>query len=474
LNLAIVFQSGFSGAKNIYLQATNPSGATSWQQMGTWTIPAASIAPTGVTPASGTGSSQTFTISYSDTQGYAVIHSSLIIVNGSLSIPNGCYLYFSPSAKTLYLNNDAGTSWQGPISIGQSGTLSNSQCTVNAAGSSTSGSGNILTLNLALTFLASFAGAKGVYTDVYDGTLDSGWVQLGTFTVTAVPLQPVSVAPSAATGQSQVFTLTYTDIKGYAAIKSSLIIVNAPLSVANGCYLYFSPSANTLYLQNNAATSWQGPVTIGQSGTLSNTQCTVSASGSSWSGSGNNLTLNLALSFFSAFAGAKGVYAEVYDGTADSGWVQLGAYTVAVAPIAALSVTPASGSGMSQTFSFLLSDSKGFAAISSSQIIVNNPISVANGCYVFFNRAQSLLYLNDNAGTAWQGPITIGQSTTLQNSQCTISAAGSSVSAAGNNLTLNVAITFTAAFAGAQNVYIEVYDGTLDTGWLQLGSWTVP
>ncbi len=474
LNLPIVFQSAFSGAKNIYMQSTNPSGATAWQQMGLWTVPVASIAPTSVTPAAGTGTSQTFTISYTDTKGYAAIQSSLIDVNGSLSVVNGCFLYFSPSAKTLYLNNNAGTSWQGPITIGQSATLSNSQCTVSAAGSSTSGTGNTLTLNLALTFLPGFAGAKGFYAEVYDGTLDSGWVQLGTFTVTAVQIAPVSVAPNSATGESQVFTLTYADTKGYPAIKSSLIIVNASLTVVNGCYLYFSPSANTLYLQNNAGTSWQGPVTIGQSGTLSNAQCTLSASGASWSGSGNNVILNLALTFFSAFAGAKNIYAEVTDGTADSGWVQLGAYTVTVAPIAALSVTPASGSGMSQTFSFLLTDSKGFAAISSSQIIINNPLSIANGCYMYFNRAQNLLYLNNNAGTAWQGPITIGQSTSLQNSQCTVSAAGSSVSGSGNNLTLSVAIAFQAAFAGAKNVYIEVYDGTLDTGWLQIGSWTVP
>jgi hypothetical protein len=136
------------------------------------------------------------------------------------------------------------------------------------------------------------------------------------------------VTPASGTGASQTFTFAYTDTRGYAAIQSSLIIFNNPLAAANACYLYFIPSDNSLYLTNNAGTAWQGPVTIGQSTTLQNSQCTLSAAGSSSTASGNNLTVTVALTFLPAFAGAKGVYAEVYDGTNDSGWNQLGAFTV--------------------------------------------------------------------------------------------------------------------------------------------------
>ena len=302
----------------------------------------------------------------------------------------------------------------------------------------------------------------------------NSWQQMGTWTVPAALIQAVGVTPASGTGASQTFSFAYTDTKGYAAIVSSQIIVNHTLSVANGCYVFFIPSSNSLYLTNDAGTAWQGPITIGQKTTVQNSQCTVSASTSSSSGSGNNLTLSLALTFLPAFAGAKDIYAEVYDGILDSGWVQLGTFTATTPALAAISVTPSSGSGLSQTFSFLLSDNKGYAAIASSQIIVNNLLSVANGCYIYFSAAANLLYLTNNAGTAWQGPITIGQSATLQNNQCTLSAAGSSATGSGNNLTLNVAITFQTAFAGSKRLYIEAYDGTLDTGWGQIGSWTVP
>jgi Beta-propeller repeat len=473
LNLAITFQTGFSGSKDIYLQATNSFATNSWQQMGTWTVPAGIIQAVGVAPAAGTGASQTFTFTYSDTKGHTAILSSMIIFNSLLAKANACYVYFIPGANNLYLTNNAGTAWQGPIVMGQSATLTNSQCTVNASASSWSGSGNTLTLNLSLTFLPAFAGAKGVYAEVYDGVLDSGWVQLGTFTVTVVQLA-AALAPSSGSGASQTFTITYTDIRGYAAIHSSLIIVNSPLAAANACYVYFIPPSNNLYLTNNAGTSWQGPITFGQNATLTNSQCTVSAAGSSWSGSGNNLTLNLSLDFQSAFAGAKGFYAEVTDGTVDTGWVQLGTFTVTAPAIATLSVTPGTGSGISQTFAIAYTDSKGYAAIKSSLIIFNSPLAAANACYIYFIPGANDLYLTNNAGTAWQGPITFGQSTTLANSQCTLSAAGSSFSGSENILTLNLAITFQTAFAGAKGIYVEVYDGTLDSGWVQMGSWTIP
>jgi hypothetical protein len=49
--------------------------------------------------------------------------------------------------------------------------------------------------------------------------------------------------------------------------------------------------------------------------------------------------------------------------------------------------------------------------------------------------------------------MTIGAAGTLPNSQCTINVGASSVSASGNNLTLNLALTFESAYAGAKNTY---------------------
>jgi hypothetical protein len=43
----------------------------------------------------------------------------------------------------------------------------------------------------------------------------------------------------------------------------------------------------------------------------------------------------------------------------------------------------------------------------------------------------------------------------------------------GNPLTLNLALRFTGAFAGAKNIYMEVQNATVDSGWSVRGTWTV-
>jgi hypothetical protein len=47
----------------------------------------------------------------------------------------------------------------------------------------------------------------------------------------------------------------------------------------------------------------------------------------------------------------------------------------------------------------------------------------------------------------------LGSSATLSNSQCSVSMAGSSQSFLGNSYTSNLAVGFTAAYAGAKNIY---------------------
>jgi hypothetical protein len=191
------------------------------------------------------------------------------------------------------------------------------------------------------------------------------------------------------------------------------------------------------------------------------------------------LTVSLALSFTSAFAGAKNIYSEVENSTVDAGWVRLGSWTVpssgggAPSPPAAVSVTPNSGSGATQTFVFAYSDSSGAADIVSTQMDIDATLAVNGACYLYYVRVYNEIYLASDTG-AWQGPIPIGVPGTLENSQCTVNAGGSSATASGNSLTVSLALSFTSAFAGAKNIYSEVENSTVDAGWAQLGSWTVP
>jgi hypothetical protein len=54
-----------------------------------------------------------------------------------------------------------------------------------------------------------------------------------------------------------------------------------------------------------------------------------------------------------------------------------------------------------------------------------------------------------------------------------MSAGGSSVSGSGNNLAVNVALSFKAVFAGAKNIYMCALDnGGASSNWQQRGAWT--
>jgi hypothetical protein len=108
-----------------------------------------------------------------------------MIVNGTLTAAPACFMTVFPSARSItYLYNDTASALIGPAYVSSSGTVQNSQCTVNAAASSVTVSGNSLTVNLAVSFPASFTGAKSVYALVQTAAgVNSGWQVVGSWTV---------------------------------------------------------------------------------------------------------------------------------------------------------------------------------------------------------------------------------------------------------------------------------------------------
>ena len=192
---------------------------------------------------------------------------------------------------------------------------------------------------------------------------------------------------------------------------------------------------------------------MGTSATLQNSQCIISAAGSSVNASGNVLTVILAVTFQSAFAGAKNIYSFAQTiGGLNSGWQSLGTWTVPGGPPQALSVSPASGTGFSQSFTLVSSDPAGALDLATVLVLFNTGIAGPHACYVNIDALHGTLALVNDAGTAGLGPITLGTSATLQNSQCTVSAAGSSVNSSGNVLTVILAVTFQPAFAGTRTL----------------------
>jgi streptogramin lyase len=433
-------------------------------------------APTVVSlsPTSGTGLTQTFTAVYSDPNGVSDLSGVVVLFNNSVSVSNDCAVVYVPGTNLMYLYNNAGTSLSTGIAPGSSGLVSNSQCTLAGSGSSFSTSGNNLTLSVALTFTGTFVGQKDVFLYAAGETSNSGWVQKGTWLPSSAGAPTVaSLSPSSGTGLTQTFTAAYSDPNGTADLSGVVVLFNNSVSVSNGCAVIYVPASNLMYLYNNAGTALSTGVAPGSSGSVSNSQCTLAGTGSSFNASGDNLTLNVALTFTGTFLGQKDVFLYAAGETSNSGWVQKGTWLPASAgPPTVVSLSPGLGSGLTQTFTMAYSDPNGIADLSDVVALFNTSVNPANACAVVYIPASNLLYLYNNAGTALTTGVTPGSSGSVSNSQCTLAGAGSSVNTSGNNLTLNVALTFSGTFVGEKYVVLDAVGKTQSSGWVQKGTWT--
>ncbi len=286
----------------------------------------------------------------------------------------------------------------------------------------------------------------------------------------------VSATPSSGQGFAQAFQLAYADGDGYADIEQALVLVNSSPAQPSACLVFYQRSQNALWLRDDQGGGWLGPATAGAAGSLGNSQCSVDAGASGAAGAGSALTLTLRVRFAASFAGAKKVYMQAVDqGGRSSGWQQRGSWVVPNSPPQAVSVTPASGLGSAQTFQFLFSDANGYNDIATTQMLFHSTLTPASGCYVQFQPGSGKLWLRNNAGTGWLGPVVAGTAARLSNTRCAVDAAGSSRTGAGPDLTVRLAMRFTAGFRGTRNIYLRATDKSgAGSRWQRRGTWAVP
>jgi hypothetical protein len=479
----------------------------------------------------GTQASQSFTLTVNQAPSIASVNNATFTENSSGTFPISATGYPSPTITesgtlptglnfnggtgsasisgtptqsgvfnvTLYANNGIGTQAM------QSFTL-----TVNQAASITSANGATFTENSSGTFPISATGYPSP-TITESGTLPTGLnfnggtgsasisgtpSQSGVFNVTlyanngvgtqasqnftltvnsAGPPTVMSLSPTSGTGLSQTFTAVYSDPNGVADLSGVGMIFSTGASVASGCALIYVPGSNTIYLYNNAGTALLSTGVIpGSSGSVSNNQCTVNGTGSSTSTNGNNLTVNFALSFSGAFLGQKNVSLNAAGQTASSGFLVKGTWLPSSAgPPTVVSLLPTSGSGATETFTAVYSDPNGVPDLTGVGMIFNTSLSAASACAVIYAPNTNLMYLYDNAGTALLPTgVTPGSAGSVSNSQCTVNGTGSSFSVTGNDLTLNVALTFSGMFVGKQDVILNAAGKTAASSFVAKGTWT--
>jgi hypothetical protein len=131
----------------------------------------------------------------------------------------------------------------------------------------------------------------------------------------------------------------------------------------------------------------------------------------------------------------------------------LAASLYAVAPTT-VSVSPSSGSGASQTFTWIASDADGGTDLTTLYALINPGASSTNGCYVIVARATNTMTLVDGAG----GSMTPGSAATDEHTYCKLFMAGSSITTGTNQVTAVIQLTFKSPFAGAKNLWLAAQD----------------
>ncbi len=290
--------------------------------------------------------------------------------------------------------------------------------------------------------------------------------------------QTVAVTNAGGSGASRQLLARVKDANGFADIEFVTVVAGPTAVVGEGCAAVLRRSTDELFLWNDGGTGLLGPVRPGGSGKLENGRCSLVAAGSKvvTISESNSLELVVDLTFKASLAGAQNLYLQVTDQSGGtSGMTPMGAF-----PPVAAGVVPGAGTGAAQVFRFTFNDPGGWEALGVLNILINRAIDGRGACYVAFVSSApgaGALYLVDDAGNAG-GPfagMTLPGVQTIQNSQCSISGAGSSVSMSGNQVTLTLAVAFKSSFAGNHVIYTAARNvAGFNSGWQGLGTWSVP
>ena len=130
--------------------------------------------PLAITPAAGTGASQSFTVQATDPRGYANINQVDLIIGDSIGASANCRMEYWAPSRTMFLKSDSGA-WMS-AALGAGTILQNNQCIVDTRGVVVSGSATTLSLRIPVTFRTGYTGAKGLFVNF--GNADgyaSGW-----------------------------------------------------------------------------------------------------------------------------------------------------------------------------------------------------------------------------------------------------------------------------------------------------------
>jgi hypothetical protein len=284
-----------------------------------------------------TGTNPTVAFTYTHPNGTNQLGVLNALINTALDANRACYIAYSRPINVFYLVNDDGPAagLSAPLTPGGPGSVSNSQCTINAADIAVLEQGNSLTLTFRPSFSNAFRGARKIYVATRSVTeANSGWslgatLDAGPEAVIAYP-RGETVTPNAGGASTDTVVATYEHNAEATGIQTAWLLINSALDGRQGCYVAYFRPANLLFLipdngDGGAATTM--PLT--GSGSLENSQCRIDGAGSLATVNGNRLSLQLNVTMKAPFTGPRGMWGAAQSMTGvTGGWRSLGLWRV--------------------------------------------------------------------------------------------------------------------------------------------------
>ncbi len=396
-----------------------------------------------LSPTSGSGQTQAFTLTVSDSAGASDISWVDLLINTSFSGTSACWIAYNRGDQTASVAGDNGF-----------GSGGRSQCTADSV--TATQSGNDLTVVFNITFDPRWTGPRTIWADALDqSNSDLGYQQVGTWTVVAtnpVPDFTISISPASQTtqpGQSVQYNVTATSVNGFSGDVLYNVATDPQLS---GVTIEEQGPAGDIRSFIHVTPSQPGTGVI----IVHTSSSTPPTNNITLTGTFQNARIEHTYSFSLSLVAPNGP---------------------------AITLSPTTGSGSNPTFTITATDQGGFAAVDSISLLINSSLDGRNGCWLYFAadhsgtgyRAGTLALASDDT-TSWADQTDVHENDTsvvsVENSQCSVFGGPTTVSNSGNTVTLTITLTFASSFTGLKQVWVRAADvAGPSSGYQQLGSW---
>lgn len=303
------------------------------------------------------------------------------------------------------------------------------------------------------------------------------------------PTTPVvsanSVTPNQGYGHERKFTLRYRSSAGafdiaVAQVAFSAIEQSSP-SGLNNCVVSYDSVTGLFYLVGDNGLNGPGAPALSAT-VLSNSQCSLDLARTTIQPFGEELTLNVSMTFSRSYHGEKNIlmYAIGRGGQRTNGWQDRGDWTIARVKVDSVTVNPATA--YSPVFTVRASSVGSVDDINELWMQVGRiqsptfrEYAAADSCILKYDPRSNVLTLISDFGGPFSGsPGLVGSPGVLQNRQCFVNLALVIVARVGSSLTLHVPLTFFQRYAGGPNIFTEAFNGFQSSGNYFQGTVSIP